>query len=494
MSGIALIVSSTLLGLGTILDLGATQNNLERSFSLDANVTTIAANNGAPPDQVAVLYSADNFVTDSAFLGYVSSADGIKNLRGVGRYVRTVRLVINNAASPSCVSFVNDLVPAANIGGLGVVANGGQALGINWVVGPSDAFSLSLVANAVVGYLQTSGGTLTLGTTTGASSTRVQSGTGGIGIGIAAPGTSGTNVDTPVAASLFLGATNATVVTAGNNAATTSLLGSTLQIGASGSTTTIQGQTINMNAAANVAATNIATGAAVQTLIAGSTNTTSVTTVNAGTPGVRIGAALLLTAPVAIADGTGSLGTAATTVDISSRLVVTQTTPVITQGAMRLLQVPTSATAGRLCCVENATGSTASFTVGDVALKQGVNLNPGMSCWFEYDGAAWIVLSNPTQDPIQGADLTNADVTSLRAGLVTEYTLPAGTLSANHTNTPPTTGARKGDVLIITRLDVTANTYAVIGVTTFTMPASKVNFSVFRYNGTGWQFVSGGTQ
>ena len=61
----------------------------------------------------------------------------------------------------------------------------------------------------------------------------------------------------------------------------------------------------------------------------------------------------------------------------------------------------------------------------------------------------------------KGSDLTNADVT-ITVAQGKWRKLPATTLSAGHTVTLSTTGAVAGDQIEITRLDVTANTYAVI--------------------------------
>lgn len=206
-----------------------------------------------------------------------------------------------------------------------------------------------------------------------------------------------------------------------------------------------------------------------------------------------IEAPVLFDSEADIPDGTGSLGLPADTVDIAVRQVVTQTTPVVTQGAMRLIQPPTDPTVGRVCIVESSRSSTASFTVGDAVLKQGVNLDPGMASLWEWDSGAWLVVGVPTQDPIQGANLTDGASTSARAGLVTQYTLPTATLSADRANTLSTTGARKGDLLLVTRLDVTGFAYTVVGIQIFIMPGGAQNFAWFRFTGTGWQLISVGT-
>jgi len=87
-------------------------------------------------------------------------------------------------------------------------------------------------------------------------------------------------------------------------------------------------------------------------------------------------------------------------------------------------------------------------------------------------------------------DLTDADVTIQRSQGAWRV-LPAATLSADHAATLGTTGAAAGDQITITRLDATANAYAVINGgagagTLVTFPASKIGFGVFQYDGTNW--------
>jgi hypothetical protein len=365
MASYSLPVSNTLLGLGASVNFGSTQTNINRTYTLNSNNTTLAAlaagtaagqnaqGSGSIADAVAILVSSDNFVTDSAVLGVVSASGGLvaaegssgnagnaTNLAGVYQYARTMRLSIANIGSPSCVSYVNDAVPSTGGGTFGVVANGGQALGINWVVGPTDAFSFSLVAHNVTFLTSTSAGNVSLGETGGTTSTTVQAGSGGIGIGVAAPGSSDVNVDTSVAGTgtLNLGATNAGSVNVGNatNAATTivqsnaggltELLtgsGGQVEIGGSGAGFTgtadsVQIRTLNSGpivaqsagsgavtvnsvtgdvnigtgtagADTNAKIIRVGTGLAAKTLIMGSSNTSSTTTISYGTGGCGIG-------------------------------------------------------------------------------------------------------------------------------------------------------------------------------------------------------------
>lgn len=90
----------------------------------------------------------------------------------------------------------------------------------------------------------------------------------------------------------------------------------------------------------------------------------------------------------------------------------------------------------------------------------------------------------------KGADLTDASPTiTLSQG--TWRVLPAATLSTGRTVTLGTSGASAGDQITITRLDVTANTYAVVNGgggagTLVTFPVSKIGFARCQYDGTNW--------
>jgi len=94
--------------------------------------------------------------------------------------------------------------------------------------------------------------------------------------------------------------------------------------------------------------------------------------------------------PVAIANRTanGAIGTAVTTVDVSSNLLLTQTTANISA----TLPNPTNTQAGRLLYIENGNASTVAIAVN------GVNLNPGTGTQFIWSGTAWIGLGGNVED------------------------------------------------------------------------------------------------
>jgi hypothetical protein len=101
--------------------------------------------------------------------------------------------------------------------------------------------------------------------------------------------------------------------------------------------------------------------------------------------------------------------------------------------------------------------------------------------------------------PITGAALTNADVTKNPASDgVSEYQLPAATLTADHTLTLGTSGSPAvNDVIRIVRLDATAHSYIVAnggggGGTLFTFgPSPTAVFGAsFYWDGANWRFLS----
>lgn len=77
--------------------------------------------------------------------------------------------------------------------------------------------------------------------------------------------------------------------------------------------------------------------------------------------------------------------------------------------------------------------------------------------------------------------------------------LPITTLTTGRTLTLGITGAKKGDEIEVTRLDVTANTYAVANGgagagTLITFPVSKLGYGRFRFNGANWELKAFGMQ
>jgi len=105
-------------------------------------------------------------------------------------------------------------------------------------------------------------------------------------------------------------------------------------------------------------------------------------------------------------------------------------------------------------------------------------------------------MAGSTYVPVLGANLTDASVTKNPASDgVSEYQLPAATLSASRTLTLGTSGSPvTNDVIRIVRLDLTANTYLVSdgSSTLFTFPVSPTGptGASFYFNGTAWKFLS----
>jgi hypothetical protein len=114
---------------------------------------------------------------------------------------------------------------------------------------------------------------------------------------------------------------------------------------------------------------------------------------------------------------------------------------------------------------------------------------------FTYNGASWVGIG------ILSATLTDANVTvdcgSSVAGTLNanQFVLPAATLTTNRTVTLGTDSAVLGESITIARLDVTANTLAIVngGVgagTIYTFPASQKRVSTFVFDGTNWSLGS----
>jgi len=161
---------------------------------------------------------------------------------------------------------------------------------------------------------------------------------------------------------------------------------------------------------------------------------------------------------------------------------------------MRLIQAPTNTQKGRLLIVTNV--GTAAFTLGDATVQQGINVSPGVSSLWEWNGTAWVPLDGGIgRDPIQAGNL-NTSVNAPRAGRFTEYkitNIAAGDVAL----TCVTTGAIVGDVIRFTRTDTNAHTATIqdhTPATQFVMPNSKINFCDVRFNGTSFEFMAGGTQ
>jgi hypothetical protein len=94
-------------------------------------------------------------------------------------------------------------------------------------------------------------------------------------------------------------------------------------------------------------------------------------------------------------------------------------------------------------------------------------------------------------DYVAGTALTDTATTTVqRVGPRTSFLL-AGTMSQGETITLGTTGAVDGDYIKIIRTSTSAQTCAVVNGgagagTLHTQPASKVNFTEARFNGTNW--------
>jgi fibronectin-binding autotransporter adhesin len=113
----------------------------------------------------------------------------------------------------------------------------------------------------------------------------------------------------------------------------------------------------------------------------------------------------------------GSIGTAATTVDVATTISINQTTA----GQTLTMPVPTTSTAGRLLIINNV--GTASFVIG------GVTLNSGASTTFEWTGSAWVT----TDATLAGTGLTQSGntINSAAATSVVNDTNIQGSIAGN---------------------------------------------------------------
>ena len=150
-------------------------------------------------------------------------------------------------------------------------------------------------------------------------------------------------------------------------------------------------------------------------------------------------------------------------------------------------------------------------------------LTGGAGTIANFDGTSWfnflraggtlstcivLVAGGYSGGPVAGANLTNANVsvglngTGATAGFTTGgnwYTLPAATLTGAHTVTLLTgAGELPGDTILITRNDVTANTYTVInggggGGNVGVLPINVKGSILAEFNGTNWVLAEGGS-
>jgi fibronectin-binding autotransporter adhesin len=155
MAGTNLNVSNTVGGLGTIADLGATQDG--------ARTFTNGSPGGNVGDQVQILISQDGTFSDATYLCTVTGGDPAQTpITKEGkapafRYVRTYRTAVANSASPSFV--VEAGSPVSDTG------NGGAT---NWLLGGNPT------GPASIGLLD--GSTFTVGGLSANSTTAIASG------------------------------------------------------------------------------------------------------------------------------------------------------------------------------------------------------------------------------------------------------------------------------------------------------------------------------
>lgn len=101
-------------------------------------------------------------------------------------------------------------------------------------------------------------------------------------------------------------------------------------------------------------------------------------------------------------------------------------------------------------------------------------------------GGAWV----REREDDRGSDLSDSDG-GLTVGDGGWRVMPAATLTSNRTLTLSTTNAAAGDRILVTRLDVTVNTVAIVNGgpgagTLATLPASLRSMAEAQFDGTNW--------
>jgi len=267
----------------------ATAHNTVVGSLTGASATTIRSGTGD-----LALTSTDDITVDSAGLLNLNSSAGNINIGSnadnfdinlgtagartitIGNVTGATGVAVNTGTGSFAVATTGtgDIILNSDdtvlIDGDGVVEINSSA-GIIGIGNDADDFAVNV---GVAGIR-----TVTVGSSTGASASVVDCGTGGASFGASA---------------------NAHTTTIGSTNTTSDLL---LQSGSGGTSLTSTGTiaadstggVINIGTGANAFAVNICTGAAVRDLTAGSTNTTSSTTLQAGTGGISLDAAGIVT-------------------------------------------------------------------------------------------------------------------------------------------------------------------------------------------------------
>lgn len=332
--------------LGAAQNFGTAQNNVQREFELVGNPTDgnqvdiyssqtgvagtfvfVCRLNGGDrltPDTIAQYYLTVRQLGTVAVVvqwgDAVGSGAGVNSITNGGQ---TGAVLVGSTNSTTTIGFASGtgtsvVGSTANGLGLGVAAPGvngtvvdSQAGGMV-AVGTTNAISVAIgspasaVAALTLGVA--AGGTIgigtgaaaatvnvgtgaaaittTVGSTNTTSTTRVQFGSGGLGIGVAAPGGSGVTLDTPVAGAVLIGNTNATSLTIGGGAL------ATIGIGSPSLATAITIGNITGNSSVAVfvgtGALNLSGGATDHVTTLGSVTGASPTSVRAGTGALNI--------------------------------------------------------------------------------------------------------------------------------------------------------------------------------------------------------------
>lgn len=197
--------------------------------------------------------------------------------------------------------------------------------------------------------------------------------------------------------------------------------------------------------------------------------------------------------------GVANGGTAAATLAAHGPLVGEGTSAVaaVTPGTAGQLMIGQGATADP--AFKSTSGDCTVSSAGAVTCTQvnGVGYASSFSAYQQltYNGTSIVgigVLSATLTDTSPTVDCGASVAGTFNAN---QFVLPAATLSANRTVTINTDSAVTDEVITIVRLDVTANTLAIVNGgagagTLYTFPASKKRVSSFIFDGTNWALAS----
>jgi hypothetical protein len=172
---------------------------------------------GGTQDAGFLLVSTDGFVTDIAVATVVAASGGQSSFQVplIGTSVRFWKTTATPGAVGNGSCSVAVIAASGGAGGPAWITSGNTLAGATGLLGTTDASPISGVVQGVQW--------LAVGATAAGRPVALLPGTGGLGLGVAAPGASGLALDTPGAGALTVGTANATSVSVGSATASMTL-------------------------------------------------------------------------------------------------------------------------------------------------------------------------------------------------------------------------------------------------------------------------------